>query len=90
MKFKSYAKTTGLENKMQHFRWIASLIIVSGEEAIWVVGGPGVASQNIEKITLNFEANALLTLARHKLCPTTEDNVLSPIHVSLISGLMVG
>lgn len=53
-----------------------------------MVGGPGVFLQKIEKYTLNFEAKAWWTLDRHRLCPTTGDNVLNPVYVALISGLM--
>lgn len=32
------------ENKMRNFRWIAILIGLTGEDVVWVVGGPGVMS----------------------------------------------
>lgn len=43
---------------MRYFQWILSLIALNEEEAIWVVGGPGAASQKIENHTSNFKAKA--------------------------------
>lgn len=65
------------------------MIIVNKNEAVWVVVGLGVASQKIEKHMLNFEAMAWWTLDRQRICPTTGDNILNPIHAALIARLMV-
>lgn len=78
----------GSKDKMMHSKWIANLITTSREEAMWVVVGPGVASQKINKHTLSFKAKARWTLAQHRLCPTTRDNVLSLVCAALIAGLM--
>lgn len=51
---------------------------------------PGGNSWNIEKHMLNFEVKAWWKLAWHKLCTTTGNNVLNPVCVVLIAGLIVG
>lgn len=51
-------KQLGSEHKMRHFRWIPGLIALNGKEVNWVLGGPGVTSNKIEKHTLNFKAKA--------------------------------
>lgn len=78
----------GSEDKMRYFWWIVSLIIMNEKDVVYEVGGPGVMSQKIEKHTLNFKAKAWWKLVRHRLCPTIEDNVLSPVHAILIASLM--
>lgn len=60
------------------------------EEASCVVGAPGVNSQQITKTILNFKEKAWLTLARHRLCPIIMDNVLSPVCIAFIIGVMAG
>ncbi|KAF3657687.1 hypothetical protein FXO38_13576 [Capsicum annuum] len=67
------------DEKLGYFWWIVSWIALNGENAVWVVGIPGVILQKIEKNTLNFKAKSWWTLARHRLCPTTGDNILSPV-----------
>lgn len=51
---------------------------------MWVVGGLGVTLQNIEKNALSFKAKAWWMLAQNRLCPTTGDNMLSPVQIVLI------
>lgn len=48
------------------------------------------SSKMIKNQTLNFEAKAWWILDRHRLCPTTRDNVLIPVCATLVVGLMVG
>lgn len=55
-----------------------------------VVRGPTVVSRKIKKITLTFEAKALWILARHRLCPTIRENVMSLIGAAMIGGLIDG
>lgn len=43
---------------MRHFQWTENLVAINGEEFNWVVDGPGVNSQQIEKQTLSFEDKA--------------------------------
>lgn len=66
---------------------MANIIDINGKETNWVVGGSRVNFWEITKSTLKFMEKAWWTLVRHRLCPTTGDNVLSPIHVPLIVGL---
>lgn len=66
------------------------MITKNNEETPWFVGGQVVGSIKIEKHTLNFEAKTYWTLARHKLCPTTRDNILSPVCATLVAKIMVG
>ncbi|KAF3640809.1 hypothetical protein FXO37_23313 [Capsicum annuum] len=73
---------------MGYFRWITGCIASNGEDVVQVVGGLGVTSQKIKKNTLNFKAKAWWTLARHRLFPTTGDNILSPIRVAMIVRFM--
>lgn len=79
-----------MEDKRRHFRWIVGFIILNVEEASWVVGGLGVVLKKIEKHTNNLEAKACWTLACHRLCPTTWDNVLNLIRPTLIAFFMAG
>lgn len=65
-------------------------ITTNREEASWVVGSPGANLQKITKNALNFGEKAWWTLTQHRLCPTIGDNVLSPVHITSIAGLMVG
>lgn len=64
------------------------MIALNNKEAVWVVEGPRVDSQKIEKQTLNFKAKPWWNVDRHKLYPTTRVNVLSPARAALIAGLM--
>lgn len=64
------------------------MIALNGEDNIWVVGGPGMASQLIVNHNLSFEAKMRWTLARQRLRTTTGDNILSPVYPVLISSLM--
>ncbi|KAF3639123.1 hypothetical protein FXO37_24086 [Capsicum annuum] len=50
-------RTLASNYKMVIFRLIMKHRASSGENAIWVVGGPGVVSQKIKKSTLNFEVS---------------------------------
>lgn len=77
-----------MPDKMMHIWWIVSLIAITGEEASWVVGGPRVKSYQIIKNTLNFKGKVWWTLSRHRLCPTTKDNVLSLVHTALTVGFI--
>lgn len=77
-------------DKLVHFRWTIIFITSNGEEIGWVVGGPRVNLQQITKNTLNFMAMEWQTLVRHRLCPTSGDNVLSPFWVTLIAWIMKG
>lgn len=77
-------KKLGLEDKMRNFWWIASLISLNGKDIVWVVGGPGLVSQKIEKHTLNVKGKKWWML----VCPTTGDNVLSLVRTALITGFM--
>lgn len=63
---------------MAIFRWIAEQIAAHGEQASWVASGIS-DFQQIKKGTLNFEGKALWTVARHRLCPTIKDDILSPV-----------
>lgn len=63
-------KQMGSEDKMMHCVWIANLIAINKEETLWEVGDSGVASNKIEKHTLDFKAKAWWTLAQHRLCST--------------------
>lgn len=67
----------GSNDKIGYFRF--GHIASNDENTVWVVGNPGVTLQKIGNNMLNFEAKAWWTLARHRLCPTTVDNVLSPV-----------
>lgn len=51
-------KQLGMDDKMDHFRWIARLTGSNSKYVVWVVGVPSVVHQKIEKNTLNFEAKA--------------------------------
>lgn len=73
---------------MGYFKRIANIIAINREETSWVVGGPRVNSQQITKNTLNFMAKAWWTLVRNTFCPTTRDNVLSPVYTAVIAELM--
>lgn len=53
-----------------------------------VIGSPGLVSQKIEKQMLNFEAKSWCMLGQYRICPITEDNVLSQFHAALVAGLM--
>lgn len=48
----------GSEDKIIHFRWIENLIAINKVETPWVVGCPGVVSQDIKKHSLNFKAKS--------------------------------
>lgn len=48
-------RSLGFDDKMVIFQLIAKHIALNGVNVVWVVGGPGVVSQQIKKITLNFE-----------------------------------
>lgn len=48
-------RTLGSDEKMEFFRWIMECIALNGQNAVWVLGGPGVTSQKIKKNTFNFE-----------------------------------
>lgn len=52
---------------------------------MWIEGDPGVVSQKIKKSTLNFKGKSWWTFAQHRLCPTTGDNVLSPVWEAMIA-----
>ncbi|KAF3655536.1 hypothetical protein FXO37_15893 [Capsicum annuum] len=83
-------KQLGTKYIMMHFWWITSLITINGEKVSWEVGGPGVNSQQVIKNTVNYEVKAWWTLARHRLCPTTGDNIVSLVCTILIAGFMEG
>lgn len=75
---------------MIHFWWMKGLINSNKKEASWVVSGQGINSHKITKCTLNFIEKTWQTLLRHRLCPTSRDNILSPDRTTLIVGIMVG
>lgn len=65
------------------------IIAANKETTSWVVGGQGVNMQQIIKGSLNFVAKAWWQLSRNRLCPTTGDSVLSPVH-TLIAKITIG
>ncbi|KAF3666761.1 hypothetical protein FXO37_10360 [Capsicum annuum] len=73
---------------MEFFRWIEDRITSNVQNVVWVVGGLGVVSQQIEKNTINFKGKALWTLAQHRLCSTIGDNVLSLVWTAMIAGFI--
>lgn len=64
----------GLEVKIMHFRWIENLIAINQEE--------------IDENTMNFELKSWWTFVRHRLCPTSRENILNLLHVVLVEGLI--
>lgn len=84
------SKQIGTADKMMHFWWITNIIAINREEVSCVVCGSGVNPQKIAKDMLNFKEKAWWTLDRHRLCPTTGDNILNLVWTILLAGLMVG
>lgn len=82
-------KTLVSDEKMKYFRYIVELIASNSQNEVWVVGVLGVASQKIQKNTLNFDGKASWTPSHHRLCPTTRHNVLSLIRTVIIAGLVM-
>lgn len=80
----------GSKDKMVIFKWITKWITLNGENEVWGVGGPRVVSQKIKKTSLNFEGKAWWTLARHRLCQTTGDDILSPVWAAMIVSFIIG
>lgn len=73
----------GSEKKIEIFCWITERIATNGQNVILVVEGPQEVSYKIKKGTINFEGKTWWTLARHRLCPTTGDDILSQIRAAM-------
>lgn len=70
------------------FRLMAKQIALNKIHVTWVEGGFG-DSQQIKKGTLKFKVKSWWTLAQHRICLNTGDNVLSLVREAIITSFTI-
>lgn len=64
-------KMLSMEVKLMHYKWLADHIIEVNERTDWVIGA------TIYKPTLSLTSKEWLSIVRHCIVPTSNDNILS-------------